>query len=433
MTAIQLGWSRRGLVLMIGVLLAAVSACGSSGPTLTSGSGKVLRVPSAYATIQKAVTASKPGDLVLISPGVYKEQVNVDQHDITIRGTDRNKVIVDGEFKRENGIRVSSNNVAVENLTSRDNTSNGIFISGDGKGGPVTGYRVSYVTAYDNGADGISASNAQRGQFDHDDASGQPGSGYHIDSCAKCSALLTDDTAETNFLGYSGTNSTGVTIVNSLFDNNRAGIVPRSESTGQHGAGDGTVIVGNQVRDNHNAKAPLSTAGPAIAYGNGIELGGISHSIVERNLITGNITSGVMITDDVATSDPAAKNDQTYKPASNQVKGNVLKGNGYDLVYLVINEASQPFDNCYADNTFQTSFPDGIEQKMPCTSGLTTDLGNLGGIISRLPAAPPDVNYKTIAAPADQPEMPRASTTVAVGAKGVTGKVDLAPIKVPTV
>jgi hypothetical protein len=423
---------KHGSILVVGLLIAAVSACGSSGPSLTSGSGKVLRVPADYKTIQKAVTASKPGDLVLVSPGIYKEQVNVETNDLTIRGTDRNKVIIDGEFKRENGIRVFSNNVAVENLTSRDNTSNGIFFTGDyGKGFTLDGYRVSYVTAYDNGDYGIYAFNARRGQFDHDYASGQPDSGYYIGQCAKCSALITDVTSETNFLGYSGTNSTGVTIVNSLFDNNRAGVVPNSEYTEEHGPNDGTVIIGNRVRDNHNPKAPINNAGLAIAWGNGIVLGGISHSTVERNLVTGNVNAGVVITDYPATTNPATKKDESYKPVGNQVKDNVLKGNGYDLVYLTINYASQPFDNCFAGNTFRNSFPDGLEQKMPCTPGLTTDLGDLSGILARIQPAPPDVDYKKITPPADQAQMPGATTAKAVGAKGVTGTVDTTKIQVP--
>src|SRR5262249_22513444 len=162
--------------------------------------------------------AAKPGDLVLISPGVYKEQVTVEVNDLTIRGTDRNKVIVDGEFTRENGFKVFSNDVAIENLTSRNNTSNGVFFTGDyGTGFTLTGYRVSYVTAQDNGDYGIYAFNARRGQFDHDYASGSPDSGYYIGQCTECAALVTDVTSETNFLGYSGTNSTGVTIVNSTF------------------------------------------------------------------------------------------------------------------------------------------------------------------------------------------------------------------------
>jgi hypothetical protein len=50
-----------------------------------------LRVPDDYATIQEAVDAAQPGDLVLIGPGTYHEAVIVETDDIVIRGTDRNE------------------------------------------------------------------------------------------------------------------------------------------------------------------------------------------------------------------------------------------------------------------------------------------------------------------------------------------------------
>ena len=59
-----------------------------------------------YTTIQDAVDSANAGDLVLISPGVYNESVTVTTSYLTLRGTDRNKVIIDGEFMRENGIQI---------------------------------------------------------------------------------------------------------------------------------------------------------------------------------------------------------------------------------------------------------------------------------------------------------------------------------------
>ena len=53
-----------------------------------------------YTTIQDAVDSANTGDLVLISPGVYNESVTVTTSYLTLRGTDRNKVIIDGEFMR---------------------------------------------------------------------------------------------------------------------------------------------------------------------------------------------------------------------------------------------------------------------------------------------------------------------------------------------
>ena len=66
----------------------------------------MLAVPEEFDTIQGAVDAASPGDLVLISPGVYHEAVNVTTDEITIRGLDRNEVILDGNFELDNGVRV---------------------------------------------------------------------------------------------------------------------------------------------------------------------------------------------------------------------------------------------------------------------------------------------------------------------------------------
>ena len=45
-------------------------------------------------------TAPRPGDLVLVSPGVYHESVTVATDGIVLRGVDRNRTILDGEFRR---------------------------------------------------------------------------------------------------------------------------------------------------------------------------------------------------------------------------------------------------------------------------------------------------------------------------------------------
>src|SRR5256885_2066500 len=66
----------------------------------------VLRVPEDYPTIQGAAKAAKPFDLISIAPGIYNEAVIVRTPNLTIRGRDRNGVILDGKFNLDDGFEV---------------------------------------------------------------------------------------------------------------------------------------------------------------------------------------------------------------------------------------------------------------------------------------------------------------------------------------
>lgn len=407
---------------------------GDTGQSAQKANYATIRVPADQPTIQKAVDAAKPGDLVLISPGTYKEAVKVETDDVVIRGTDRNKVIIDGEHQRENGFIVFSNGVAIENLTARNHTSNGVFFTGDyGKGVVLTGYRASYITAYDNGLYGVYAFNAKDGQIDHSYASGHPDSGFYVGQCNPCNAVLTKNVGELNMLGYSGTNSTGVTIVDNVFRKNRSGIDPNSLYSEKLYPNQGTTIVGNLVEDNNSSAAPDNKSF-SEAFGNGIVMGGVSNVVVERNLVKGHVNAGIVITDLPQSKNPDTGKEETFIPKGNQVRDNSLEGNQMDLAYLTAFQASKPFENCFASNRFATSFPDDLETLMPCEGRETneTDLGDLSPILGRLTAPPPDVDYKTIPAPPDQPQMPDAATAPPKAAKDVPLKIDLASIKVPS-
>ena len=145
---------------------------------------------------------------------------------LTIRGLDRSKTILDGEFERANGVQVvKAKGVAVENLTLRNYTKNGVFWTG------VVGYRGSYLTAVRNGDYGVYAFESTKGQIDHSYASGSPDAGFYIGGCQPCDAVITDVVSEWNGLGYSGTNAGGnLVIASSIWRHNRAGIVPNSGS-----------------------------------------------------------------------------------------------------------------------------------------------------------------------------------------------------------
>lgn len=258
-------------------------------PAVATASGVTRAVPGRYATIQAAVDAAGPGDLVLIDSGTYREEVTVTTPSLTIRGVDRNAVIIDGEFIRPNGINVLADAVSVENLTARDHTFNGVFWNG------VTGYRGRYLTAINNGDYGIYAFDSRDGLLEDSYASGSPDAGFYIGQCDPCDAVVRRVTAEHNTLGYSGTNSSGnLYILSSTWRYNRGGLVPNSLDTELYPPQHGTVIRLNLIHDNNSTTAPGKGLGP-LAQGMGVVIGGGRENIVEDNVILDHVGAGVMI------------------------------------------------------------------------------------------------------------------------------------------
>lgn len=438
---------------------------------------EAIRVPGDQKTIQAAVDSAEAGDLILVSEGVYKEAVDVTTADITIRGVDRNKVILDGEFKADNGIRVlDTDGVVVENMTARNYISNGFYWTGSDR------YRGSYLTAYRNGDYGIYAFDSYHGQFDHSYGSGSPDAGFYIGECYKCDAVLSEVVSEYNGLGYSGTNSGGdLYIVNSEFRNNRAGIVPNSGSYELCYPSRGTTIAGNLVHDNNMTDGPGIDVS-LLAQGNGILPAGAVRVEITRNRVWNHDRTGIGLVpfpesdandlappqtewDQPCSESPAKKAAESgakttiapdkcveveligdgcivmWNPMEIKVEGNDVSGSKVaDLAVGTVDltESGQTTDtlgNCFSDNVFTTSQPAQIEQLAPCNGEPTATDWNasaldLIGLMGSPAPKPPADSYKATPEPPEQENMPKATTAKPVKfTKPMT--VDLASIQLP--
>ena len=380
----------------------------------TSSARRTIEVPSDAKTVQAAVGRAKPGDLVLVSPGVYKEAVTVTTPRIVIRGLDRNRTILDGSFKLDNGVKVlDADGVAIENLTARNYKLNGFYWSG------VDGYRGSYLTALRNGDYGIYAYESVDGQFDHSYAAGSPDAGFYIGACFPCNAVISDVEAEWNGIGYSGTNSGGhLYVVNSSWHDNRVGIVPNSgtgeELYPQHGA----TIVGNDIRDNNNGKtAAIEVA--KLATGNGILLAGGNENVVERNLVTNHDVTGIAVIPLpeklINTSDANAIN---FDARNNKVRDNIVrKSDAADLALVTtIASDTDTGGNCFAGNEFASSLPADLETLVPCdgspSPSFKTDLVRFAALLTA--DKPPSADYRKVRLPERKlPNMPHAGNAKA--------------------
>jgi plastocyanin len=386
-------------------------------------SGVTRRVPQDHPTIQAAVDAARPGDLVLVGPGVYREEVKVTVPSLVVRGSDRNRVIVDGEFRRPNAISVTADGVAVENLTVRNALINGLFWTG------VRGYRASYVTAYNNKDYGIYAFDSVDGVFEHSYASGSPDSGFYIGQCHPCDAVIDQVVSEHNALGYSGTNAGGnLQIVRSVWRHNWAGIVPNTLDSELLPPFREVDVVGNLVVANGDRTAP-GVGFQWAAFGNGILLGGGNDSLVERNLVVDHPNHGILVTPNL---------DQHFWTSSgNTVRGNVVRGSGRADLAMA---APAGAGNCFSGNRARTSIPVGLELFQPCEGlrlpvrmDLSTTLQSLGLVAEANTGTYPDNPPEQAPVPPAQAQLPGGAGAPVRPAVDVWAerRVDLATVPLP--
>jgi plastocyanin len=332
---------------------------GPGRETAPPATGTTIRVPADEPTIQAAVNASAPGDLVLIAPGEYHEAVLVRTPFLTIRGEDRNTTILDGELKRPNGIAViEADGVAIENLTARHYALNGFYWR------DVFGYRGSYLTAYANGDYGVYAFGSQYGRIEHSYASGHPDSGFYIGQCKPCHAVIDDVISVENGLGYSGTNAGGdLAIVNSVWSNNMAGLVPNTLDGEGLAPQEGALIAGNDVSGNNRLDVPAKHY-PYAVWGIGIVVAGGRDNDIRQNLVTGHATYGIAVMPII--------DEQFWTSGGNSVTNNWIRDSRVaDLAF----GGPGGGRDCFRGNDHTTSMPPGLESVMGCG----VPFGSVGG------------------------------------------------------
>ena len=365
------GLTALGALLLTGAALASCSSGGGSTAVLLVGTynGKAGQ----YTTIQSAVNAAQPGSYILVAPGDYHEDddahvtktsllstgdhggVVVHTPDLTIRGMNRDTVIVDGtkagaptpcspdpqyqnfgpivsgKAQGRNGIVVwKADDVRIENLTAcnflggaGDSGNEVWWNGGDGSGKiGLTGYTGSYLTGTSSfyrdetsaAEYGIFSSNSQGpGSWNQIYGSNMNDSGMYVGACHQvCDVTIDHAWMENSALGYSGTNSGGAVVIeNSQFDNNEDGVDTNTQIAGdppppQNGdcPNGGTssitkthscwVFIHNNVHNNNNGDVPEAGDAAAGPIGTGMTLSGGRNDTVMDNTFSNNGAWGVL-------------------------------------------------------------------------------------------------------------------------------------------
>jgi hypothetical protein len=422
------------------VLGLCIALAGLAGPALakSKGGGKkkqqakskvftVCKHGCRYRTIQKGVDAAgsfkskkknrRVRAIVAVKPGKYVEGVVLDGKlkrksfdGLTIKGVKKNrrKTILEGRNAKgelgaaQNGIEaIDVDGLVLRNMWARNYQSNGFFVHADAAAGQsCDDYVMANLLTSANRSYGLFAKGCKGGKmvdsagYHHGDSAFYVGEtpcdandwtnhGTSVEPCQRKPSwtLLKNLKSYENVLGYSGTNSKYVKIVESAFYNNGAGIVPNTLDSEGFEPNGWNVIERNDVFwNNYNyflSGAAFSTvsgglgvvAGATVNYptGVGIVLYGSADSVIRRNAVFGNYKWGI-----ASFSGPGeifvANEGDDAKSINNQIAENTMGREGADPngEFDFWNDATGG-GNCWIGNSAPSGFAPG-NGKVPLPS-----------------------------------------------------------------
>jgi hypothetical protein len=364
-----------------------------------------IRVPADAPTLKAAIARAAPGDTIVLASGTYPggDVVPAAKHDITIQGSDRNLVVLDGENVRKHGIVVRADGVSLLNMSARNFRENAFYWKDADR------YRGSYLTAWNVQGYGLYAEDSRVGTFDHDYVSGAADAAYYIGDCRPCRATIHDVVATLSAVGYSGTNSTGVVIRDSSWIRNGAGVVPNSYANDPLPPEGRATIVRNTISGSGRAAVPIHTA-LAGFIGVGIAVAGGNENVVQRNRVTGSETYGIAVfpTARYVTFAPNAREPgPPWRPRGNVISGNVVRGSGVADLAVATGVGK---GNCFRSNEAASALPRELLRSSCSNTGDATVAAALAAPVRVMydrtidRRRPP--RYSSMPAPPRQPNMP---------------------------
>src|SRR6185503_10054255 len=342
-------------------------------------------------SIQAAVDRAKPGDRIVVHPGIYREHgkpcpaasaqtcaVAIEKNGIKLIGAPRKRhpVILQARKGQGAGIEVGESRQGdcladasqrthrslIAGMTVRGFDDFGVFLL------CVDHWRISHVRAIDNGEYGTFPSHTVNGRLDHSFASGANDTGHYIGQSSH--ARVDHNVAKDNVSGFELENSSNIRADHNTAIGNTGGILSFTLPHLDVKSNSDNRIDHNRVQGNNRKNTCVEPEDTvcAVPRGTGILMLAVDRNVVDSNRVTGNSSYGIAVANycialGVSAEDCAAR-DIEPNPDDNHVTGNTVKQNGKNpdpsvpSVFTVdLAWDTTGTGNCWSGNTAGTTFP----------------------------------------------------------------------------
>jgi parallel beta-helix repeat protein len=295
----------------------------------TPQSGEVIIVKDGQ-SIQEAVAAAKPGAVIKVMPGTYKETVYIDKDNITLSGVieQGRYPVLEGEGVRNDAVLYSGNGVTIENLYITHYKGNGIM----GQAGNNFIIRNNFVI--DTGVYGIFPQLGKNGLVSHNVISGIEDAAIYVGMSENIDVVYNQ--VFESVAGIEIENSRHALVEANYVYNNTGGILAFI-TPGLPIKTCGDVLIRNNfvVGNNHENFAIPGSLVSNIPPGTGMLIMACDDVVVEGNIVSDNESVGILFTDFSLATNTATDPDSEPNPNRPKILNNLMSNNGNNPAPLV--------------------------------------------------------------------------------------------------
>ena len=318
-------------------------------------------------SIQAAVDAAAPGTVILVEPGTYDGEIEINKAGIQLIGKTCfafEKVIIQNAGDEDCGIMVhkGGDGFVLKNVTVQNFSENGVYLE------YIDNFLLSNITTINNHEYGLYPVHCTHGVIEYCTASGSADTGIYVGQSENVAVQY--NTAFENVNGLEVENCHNVVVFKNHSYNNVAGILVILLPGLIVKSASGVLVTENNFESNNHVNFGDPTAGfeSLVPSGTGILNVGVDNVTIEKNKISGNNFTGIATVSDLvlgalAGLPPEAFADIEPNPDGTKIINNTLVNNGtappaglplpgVDLLW-----DGSGTNNCWKDNTYSSSYP----------------------------------------------------------------------------